>query len=259
MTLSQCYQQNQGQALLTPGGGDGNNGQCVQWADTVLYEVYGLQYHYANAIDWWNNPGELLANFNQINDGSIAAGDFVIYGTGVGSKYGHIDVAAQDGNYSSYVGYDSNWGGSRYYNSAGFPILHEVVHNDTYNKYILGVLRLKGGNNMADTSKPTSTQVGKIYPTLVGRQPTQDELNLAVGLNWYDWLNYLLPGVQTLRDTITNLENDRDTHLYPYIEAVTSALGLPDSATPDDCVKVINELKKGVHTVTVDGVNYQPA
>lgn len=144
MTLAECYQQNQGQALLVPGGGVGNEGQCAQWADTVLHDVYGQPYVYTpGAIDWYLNAEALglTQTFDRVSDGSIKKGDFVIYNTGVGSEYGHIDLAAEDGTFGAYVGYDSNWG--KVYNSKGQPILHTVNHADRYNAYILGVLRLK--------------------------------------------------------------------------------------------------------------------
>src|SRR5437868_3199712 len=113
MTLDQCFQLNQGKSLLIPGGGSGNEGQCVQWADTVLHDVYGFDYHWGNAIDWWNSPGELLDHFYKVTDGSIKKGDFVIFNTNVGSVYGHIDVAMQDGTTANFQGADSNWGGNK--------------------------------------------------------------------------------------------------------------------------------------------------
>jgi hypothetical protein len=238
MTLNTWFATYQGKSLLVPGEPVSETGQCVQAADIALNLVYGLPYHYGNAIDWWNYPGELVNNFNLINDGTIQKGDFVVYGTGVGSPFGHIDIALQNGSKSSYIGADSNWNKNL--------TVHTVNHNDQYNQYILGVLRNKSNNggNMPDNSIPTSTQIGEEFQALAGRQPTQDELNLFVGLNWFDGLKqYLFPGVQTLRDTITNLENDRDTHLYPFINKVTAILGLPTSATADECVAAISKLK----------------
>lgn len=148
MTLQDCYNQNQGHALLIPGGGAGNDGQCVQWADTVLHDVYGFDYIYSPAAkDWWelfDTFPQLVNNFHKVSDDSVKAGDFIVYGTGVG-PYGHIDVAAADGSLGNYTGYDSNWGGAAFKNAQGFPILHTVHHADSYNQYILGALRLKGG------------------------------------------------------------------------------------------------------------------
>lgn len=176
MTLDQSYQAHQGQAILIPGGGTGNNGQCAQWADTVLHEVYGLPYIYTpGAIDWYLKTEQLglSQKFDRVSDGSIKKGDFVVYGTGVGSEFGHIDVAAQDGTFKDYVGYDSNWGGKAFYNAQGFPILHTVHHNDSYNRFILGVLRLKGGTDMP----LTAAQLDKLIKAFKHADPTSAELN----------------------------------------------------------------------------------
>lgn len=146
MNLHDCYSEHQGTSVLVPSGGAGNDGQCVQWADLVLHDVYGFDYVYTpGAIDWWNNFSsipQLAINFDQITDGSIKVGDFVIYDGRVGSVYGHIDVASRDGSVHDFWAYDSNWGGSPF-KIDGYPVLHEVHHNDAYDNYILGSLRRK--------------------------------------------------------------------------------------------------------------------
>jgi hypothetical protein len=143
--LDTCYTEHEGQAILVPGGGAGNEGQCAQWADTVYHDVYGLPYVYTPAAkDWWYNADSLgiTQNFNKITDGSIKKGDFVVFNPlSSTDPQGHIDVAAQDGSTSSFVGYDSNWG--RVYNAQGLPILHTVNHNDRFNQFIIGSLRFK--------------------------------------------------------------------------------------------------------------------
>lgn len=131
-TLDECFAQNQGKALLVPGGGAGNEGQCVQWADTVLHDVCGFPYVYANAIDWWSNP-QVLQNFTQITDGSIRKGDFVIFNSSVGSVYGHISVAMGDATIDNFTSSDSNWGGNK--------TVHLVNH--VGRQYVIGSLRLK--------------------------------------------------------------------------------------------------------------------
>lgn len=202
MTLEECYQQNEGQALLVPGGGAGNNGQCAQWADTVLHDVYGFPYVYTpGAIDWYLNAEQLgLAQyFDRVSDGSIKKGDFVIYGTGVGSIYGHIDVAAADGSFSAYAGYDSNWGGKAFRNSQGYPILHIVNHSDSYNQYILGVLRLKspgkgggGDDDMIPDEDNYFYRYAKTFQMIRGRSPSREEFQIsAVGKTWLTALEIL--------------------------------------------------------------------
>lgn len=145
MNLATCYNAYKGSSLDVDGV-PADAGQCVQWADTVLNRVYELPYFFApGAIDWWNSPSGSLDAFEEITDGSIKVGDFVIYDQRVGSSFGHIDVAASDGSTKSYVGYDSNWGNVND-PSTGLPILHTVTHNDQFNNYILGSLRLKGAD-----------------------------------------------------------------------------------------------------------------
>lgn len=134
VSLDQEYATYKGQSVLVPGEPDSERGQCVQWADYVLHDVYGLPYHYGNAIDWWNNPKELLTeNFVKIGDGSIKKGDFVVFNELVGSVYGHIDVAMADGNVTNFTGSDTNWGGNL--------TVHEVNHVNK--SYVLGSLRIK--------------------------------------------------------------------------------------------------------------------
>lgn len=147
MTLDQEYAQYQGQSVLVPGADPADRGQCFMWFDYVLHDVYGQPYFFSNgAIDIWDAPGVLLDTFDKIPydpNMMIQKGDIVVYGTGVGSDFGHVDIAAQDGIGASYVGYDSNWGHNL--------TVHTVNHNDAYNQYILGVLRLKG-ENMPDVA-----------------------------------------------------------------------------------------------------------
>jgi hypothetical protein len=135
MTLLQYFQANVNTKPLVPGQNPSLAGQCFQWVDQVIHNVFGLPYFYASyAIDFWTQPGWLLTYFDKITDGSIKAGDIVVYSGGINGGYGHVDVAAQDGSVSSYVGYDSNW------NTLD---LEQVTHNGHDNAFILGSLRLK--------------------------------------------------------------------------------------------------------------------
>ena len=135
ISLDQCYQNNAGR-ILDVDGIPADAGQCVQWADVALNQVYGLPYHIGNAIDWWNNPGELLDNFDKISNGTVLKGDFVVFNEQVGSIFGHIDIAMQNGTFNNFLGADSNWGGNL--------TVHTVTHTNP--NYILGCLRYKGGN-----------------------------------------------------------------------------------------------------------------
>lgn len=141
ISLDEWFASRLGQSLLVPGAAEADRGQCVQSADDKLHFVDGFSYVFANAIDWWNNfdnTPQLRDNFVKITDGSIKKGDFVIFNTLVGSKFGHIDVAMQDGTTEDFIGADSNWNGNL--------TVHKVHHVGA--QYVLGVLRLKGGGDM---------------------------------------------------------------------------------------------------------------
>lgn len=150
MTLDECYAKYEGTVVLVDGN-PADAGQCVQWADTVLVSVYGDATHYGNAIDWWNDPGDLLTDgFEKITDGSVKKGDFVIFNQKVGSIYGHIDVAMQDGTTSNFLGSDSNWGGNM--------TVHEVQHSNA--DFVIGSLRERISMGVTIQGSPSAIWTG---------------------------------------------------------------------------------------------------
>lgn len=171
MTVSDWYNSRKGQTLLVPGADPSEAGQCVQSADYALNEIYGAEYIWANAIDWWNyfNTFPQLAGFEQNVDGTVKTGDFVIFNEQVGSVYGHIDIAMQDGSYDNFQGADSNWGGNK--------TLHLVQHTNP--SYIIGTLRPK-----EQDMHPNSGDVINAYQLANGRAPTQEEIDVYVGKPW---------------------------------------------------------------------------
>lgn len=164
MTLDAEFAQYQGQSVLVPGQAEALRGQCFMWFDFVLHDVYNLPYFYAEgAIDIWNNPGWLLGHFDKITDGSIKKGDIVVFNMLVGSIYGHVDVAMQDGTIDSFLGSDTNWSGNK--------TVHYVQH--TGRQYVLGSLRLKGGS----TDVPiTDQQLYHLIQGLTGRDAQLSEI-----------------------------------------------------------------------------------
>lgn len=171
MTVSGWYNSRKGQTLLVPGADPDEAGQCVQAADYALNEIYGAEYVWANAIDWWNyfESFPQLAGFERSVDGSVKTGDFVIFNEQVGSVYGHIDIAMQDGNYSNFQGADSNWGGNK--------TLHLVQHSTP--SYIIGTLRPK-----EQDMHPNAGDVINAYQQANGRAPTQAEIDTYVDKPW---------------------------------------------------------------------------
>lgn len=152
MTLDQEFARYQGQSVLVPGQSEALRGQCFMWFDFVLHDVYTLPYFYAQgAIDIWNNPGWLLDHFDKISDGSIKKGDIVVFNQSVGSIYGHVDIAMQDGSIDSFLGSDSNWGGNK--------TVHLVNHIGR--QYVLGSLRLKGSDMSAEDQQ--YAKIGRLF------------------------------------------------------------------------------------------------
>lgn len=174
MTIDQWYAQKKGTSILVPGGGKGNNGQCIQAVDDFRHEVQGLPYVYTpNAKDWWENFEGLglSKDYVKVTSGNLQPGDIIIWGPlSATDPQGHGDVVSRGGSFSDFWAYDSNWG--RVYDpKTGYPILHEVHHNDTFNSKILGALRLKGKGT---TSMPYTPEDYKLGAQAAGFQLGKD-------------------------------------------------------------------------------------
>lgn len=116
--------------------------QCVDLAKMYLDKVFGIRPGaWGNAKDYYENFNNLplRSNFTRIaNTASFvpAKGDIVVWGAGLGNKYGHIAVATGEGNTHQFYSYDLNWGSKS---------VHKVLHNY---KGFLGVLRAKDQNKI---------------------------------------------------------------------------------------------------------------
>lgn len=162
------YQKYKGQTLSYDGIPE-NAGQCAQLAEYVLTDKqygYGLQPFWGNAIDWWRNYGGSLTAFDKVTDGSVKKGDIVIFNENVGSVYGHIDMAMQDGTVDNFVGADSNWAGNK--------TVHLVNH--VGRQYVIGSLRLKGGQEMISLNA-----LNILYRFRLGRSPDKSAISSYVG------------------------------------------------------------------------------
>ena len=109
--------------------------QCVDLAKMYLNKVFNIKPgSWGNAKDYYENYNNLplKSSFTRIaNTPSFVPqkGDIVIWGTGLGNKYGHIAVATGEGDTNQFYSHDLNWGSK---------VVHKVLHN--YNGF-LGVLR----------------------------------------------------------------------------------------------------------------------
>lgn len=115
---------------------DGVSGvQCVDLAKMYLDRVFEIKPSaWGNAKDYYENFDNLplKSSFTRIaNTANFVPkkGDIVVWGTGLGNKYGHIAIATGEGNTSQFYSYDLNWGSK---------VVHKVLHNY---KGFLGVLR----------------------------------------------------------------------------------------------------------------------
>lgn len=251
MDLDELFSQWQGQTIPASLVGDSDasdNGQCFIWFDLVLNKVYGQPFfHASGAIDIWETPGVLKNSFTLIPyspNMSVPKGAIVVYGTGVGSQFGHVSVAAENGIGSDYVGYDSNWGDSKK--------LEQITHNDKFNATILGILVFE-----EEDVKPTSDEVAAFYQAVAGRQPTESELETAVGLQWPDWIKFMEPGIAQTRQQVTNLETERDSTLYPFVNAVCADLNIPITTDLPTVAKAITALQSSGEILNATNVqNY---
>lgn len=183
---------------------------------------------YPNSKDYWFNP---VPGYDKVS--TPQPGDIAIYnGHGMYTE-GHSAIYAGNGQVFEQNA-DPDGSPAHLFNRA--------------NTYLLGYLRKQGGTSMnptpqqaGDTYKAFATEADGITPGNI----SQKDLDIAIQTPWAAWIPNFYPGVQTLRNNIKLLTEDRDNNLYPYIEAVTQALGLPSSATKEDCVAAIEKLKAG--------------
>lgn len=109
--------------------------QCVDLAKIYLDKVFEIKPStWGNAKDYYENFNNLplKTSFTRIaNTASFVPqkGDIVVWGTGLGNKYGHIAIATGEGDTSQFYSHDLNWGSKT---------VHKVLHNY---KGFLGVLR----------------------------------------------------------------------------------------------------------------------
>lgn len=103
---------------------------------------------WGNAKDYFENYDKLplKESFTKISNNTSfipKKGDIVVWGTGVGSEYGHIAIATGEGSKSNFYSYDLNWESKS---------VHKVNHN--YSGF-LGVLRAKDQTKITgNNSKP---------------------------------------------------------------------------------------------------------
>lgn len=142
--------------------------QCVDLIKMYLNKVFGFKPgSWGNAKDYYENFNNLPIkdSFTRIaNTPSFIPqkGDIVVWGTGLGNKYGHIAIATGEGNTSRFYSHDLNWGSKT---------VHKVEH--TY-KGFLGVLRPNDQSKVIEEVK----EITKIFAikTNIRENPTTNAI-----------------------------------------------------------------------------------
>lgn len=104
MTLDEFVNKYNGQKLDVDGQ---YPGQCVDLAKAWTTNL-GYSGCHGNAIDWKQNASATLTWTDNTPTGVPKAGDLVVWGSGIGSIYGHIAIFVS-GNTNSFVSFDQNY------------------------------------------------------------------------------------------------------------------------------------------------------
>lgn len=241
MTPSEYFDPLLGQSLYYPGE-QRYKGECPQTVLLFLAATGTTPPIYPFAYQYYEDG---IPGYTQIPAGpAIQDGDIIVWGSDFppSGGDGHIDVATGDGTIEDFWGYDSNWTP---------PLtLSKIHHVGPNNNYIVGYLRKE------EDMQPTPKQVGDIYTAMTGNDISQEDLNFYITAprTVYDLIYALFPATQKARDTITLLENERDTVLYPYVNTVSTDLGIPDNAT--DLTAVTNAIESKTGTTKESVITY---
>lgn len=212
---------------------------------------YGIPDKYGSAWEAWENT-------EQHPDRNIPTGlDVPIYYSytatidGVTANYGHINVQLANGTV---------WSDGNIYTSIDAYLANHSPKFVGWGESVNSVKVIEG-----DNMQPTPKQVGDIYYAMTGTNISQKDLDFYITAprTVYDLIYALFPATQKERDTITLLENERDTVLYPFVNEIDNDLGLPaDAKNLDGARAAIASLKKGNSsgnpTVIVNGTTYVP-
>lgn len=166
-----------------------DTGQCLQLVALYQQEVQNTPVFFTpNASDYWTKfqGSPLEPHYDQVS-GYPLKGDIVVFSSGIGAPQGHIDICLISGNPGGFSGFDSNWGNVK--NSEGYPVAHEVAHN---NNFILGILRLKENIMTQDEVNAElekrdkrmdadEANVGRLYQTVdqINKKQASDEDNVG--------------------------------------------------------------------------------
>lgn len=169
MTTDVLYQEYEGESIPSFDGDSADAGQCEQWYLMVRTKRDGLSVISGNAIDrWYDQETEYYDYITYAPGVYPLKDDYVVWGSGVGSSAGHIDVCAVNGTSAGFTGYDSNWN--------DIPTLRTIQHN--YEFGILGYVRRK---EIDVPSTVGQTELDDLFPAFFGYPPAQADYDAWVG------------------------------------------------------------------------------
>lgn len=230
--------------IFFPGVVPALDGQCVSLIKWFMQEM-------SNVPD----PQAPRGNGNQIGKTLVkqghafevpfvqrVRGDIVCYEYGV---FGHTGVILS-GNRT----FESNvkWAGVPSKIINGTRVYASRIGSMTESfRHDMHIYRLKSYNETGENmdTKVKAKQLGDIHRAMTGSEISQKDLDFYIGRpDGVVELTYgLFPAVAKYRETIGLLTKERDDVLYPYVEAVSAALGIPANAlklvTVTDAIKAL--------------------
>lgn len=146
--------------------------QCVDIAQLYVDKVFGCPgIIYANGKDYYEkfeNYKVLTNNFIKIKNTPTLIpkkGDIVVWGTGLGNKWGHVAISTGEGNTNEFYSIDENW---------GQKLVHKVKHNY---KGFLGVLRPKDQSKINSTKPKEQKYTKGTYKVTANLLHVRDKAN----------------------------------------------------------------------------------
>lgn len=144
--------------------------QCVDLILQYLYEGYGINGAYGNAIDFWANPNpKVLARFHKVSGSDALTGDIVIFNGLPGNPYGHIGIATGNLNATALEVLEQNGQTGDGSGQAGDSIRTRYISRDR----VAGLLR---PNAEAPAGPPYTVE--EIDPRMVKVRPGMHKWNL---------------------------------------------------------------------------------
>lgn len=147
--------------------------QCVDVVLQYIYECYGINGAYGNAIEWWTKTdSKLFAKFTKVDDGSVCKGDIAIFHTIGHTDFlgdGHIGIATGNGDPNSIEILEQNAVGS------GTGLGRDAI-----------LTRFIARNRLAGVLRPLPVVAPITYAVSYINTTARDLLTTKNPTNWYE-------------------------------------------------------------------------